>query len=132
MNWFIAHLVGDYILQNDWMANNKKGALFPPHVDLAMEPKASGTRWLVSLFPCLVHVTLYTLAVWAFTLWPWWALVIVFVTHFIQDRTNIIAWSMRVKGQEKFMQPPMGPWSIIVVDNVWHLVTLYGISLLIK
>src|SRR5690606_35528566 len=85
--------------------------------------------WLVGTIACLVHVTLYTLAVFAFTGWPAWALAVVAVTHFIQDRTSIIAWWMRFNGQSAFMQPPLAPWSFIVVDNVWHLVTLHLLSL---
>lgn len=109
MSYLIGHLIGDYLLQNDWMAQNKKRATWP----------------------CLVHVALYTIAVAACTGWPWWALAVVAVTHFIQDRTSIIAWWMRVNGQENFAKPPLGPWSIIIVDNVWHLVTLYTLSLIV-
>lgn len=106
MNYFIGHLVGDYLVQNDWMALNKK----------------------LSTLHCLVHVTLYTLSIWAFTHWPLWAIGIVFVTHFIQDRTTIINKWMLLVGQARFAQPPMAPWSVIVVDNVWHLVTLYMLA----
>ena len=106
MEWLIGHLIGDYLIQNDWMAQNKKRATFP----------------------CLVHVTLYTLAVGCLTLWPWWVIAVVFVTHFIQDRTGIVLWWMRLIGQGDFSKPPLGPWSIIVVDNVWHLIVLYGLS----
>lgn len=106
MEWLIGHLIGDYLIQNDWMAQNKKRATLP----------------------CLVHVSLYTLAVGLLTLWPWWAMAIVFVTHFIQDRTTIITAYMSLIGQKDFMKPPLGPWSIIVVDNVWHLVTLFALS----
>lgn len=110
MNWFMAHLIGDFLLQNDWMALNKKSR-----------------SW-----PCFVHVALYTLTVWAVMRWPWWAIVIVFVTHFAQDRTNFIVWFMQHKGQQKFASPPMAPWSIIVVDNVLHLCVLWGLSLVVK
>lgn len=112
MDWLIGHLIGDYLLQTDWMAQNKKRATWP----------------------CLVHVVIYTLAVGMLTFWPWWALAVVAVTHFVQDRTGIIAWWMKLrwKDQSSFMQPPLGPWSIIVVDNVWHLVTLYGLSLIVN
>lgn len=106
MNYLIGHLVGDYLLQNDFMAQNKKR----------------------STFPCLVHVGLYTVAIALFTGWPWWALAIVAATHFAQDRTQVIGWWMRTVGQGDFAKPPLGPWSIIVVDNVWHLVTLFAID----
>lgn len=104
----IGHLVGDYILQNDWMALNKKK----------------------SSLPCLVHCALYTLSVAAFSLFalPLWAIAVIFVTHFIQDRTTIIGWWMNLVGQASFAKN-LGPWSSIVVDNVWHLVVLHLISL---
>lgn len=107
MNYLVGHLIGDYLLQNDWMAQNKKQRTFP----------------------CFVHCSAYTAAIALLTLWPWWALAIVFVAHFIQDRTQVIRWWMNTIGQEKFADPPLGPWSIIVVDNVWHIVVLYGISI---
>lgn len=109
MDWLIGHLVGDYLLQNDWMAVNKK----------------------YRTLPCLVHVSLYTAAVGLFTWWPWWALIVVAVTHFIQDRTRIVLLWMRFMRQEGFAQPPYAPWSVIVVDNVWHLVVLYMLDRLV-
>ena len=106
MNWLIAHLVGDYLLQNDWMAIGKKK----------------------SSLPCFVHVALYTATVALFTRWPWWALAIVAATHFAQDRADLVLRWMRLAGQRRFSEPPLAPWSVIVVDNVWHLVVLFGLS----
>lgn len=106
MDWFIGHLIGDYLLQNDWMALNKKSR-----------------SW-----PCAVHCFLWTASVMACTMWPWWIFHALFITHFIQDRTDIVRWLMVHKGQEKFAQPPMAPWSIVVVDNVLHLVVLWVVS----
>ena len=116
----VGHLVGDYLLQNDWMANNKK-------------LKDGATA-------CCVHAWLWTLAVCAFTGWWTWPCVsVLFLTHFFQDRTQVIPWFMRTIGQNRFMKcddfdltdmrviPGLGPWSIIVVDNVWHIVTLWAI-----
>lgn len=108
----IGHLVADYLLQNDWMALNKK--------------KDS--------FPCLVHCLIWTLCVSAFAGWytthDGWNIVlarfILLVSHFIQDRTQIVRfWMTRINRQPKFVEPPMAPWSIIVVDNVWHIVTIW-------
>lgn len=107
MNWLIAHLIGDYLLQNDWMALNKKQ----------------------KSLHCAVHVSIYTLCIWAFTSWPIWALLIVWITHFIQDRTQIINKYMEFIGQKRFAKEPLWPWSVIIVDNVWHLVVLYFLSL---
>ena len=106
MHWFIGHLVGDYIFQNDWQAQNKKKR------DL----------------PCLVRVLLYTLAIWIFTSWPLWALFVVAFTHAIQDRTTIIEKWMNIAGQKGFVEH-MSPWSVIIVDNTFHLLTLFFLSL---
>lgn len=106
MDWFIGHLIGDYLFQNDWQASNKKK----------------------SSIACGVHVVLYTFAIYITTFWPWWALLIVASLHFIQDRTNFVVWFMHVKGQKQFAQPPLAPWSIIVIDNVLHLVVLWLIA----
>ncbi len=114
----IGHLVGDYLLQNDWMALNKKQRSFP----------------------CAVHCFLWACSVQLFAGWTNGLLnpsnfyhaglifAILFITHFIQDRTQIVRfWMLRVNRQPRFAEPPMAPWSIIVVDNVWHIVTIWAV-----
>lgn len=109
MNWLMGHLIGDYLLQDDWMALNKKR----------------------SSFACLVHCLLYTAAVGLATRWPLWTIPVIFATHFAQDRTNFIVWFMQHKNQRQFAAPPMAPWSIIVVDNVLHMCVLWALSLVV-
>lgn len=116
----IGHLVGDYLLQDDWMANNKK--------------KSSSI--------CAIHCTLWTLSVCLFSGWGWLPFLFLWITHFIQDRTKIISWwmSLKWKDQTEFMRcdelrcgdiyepsikPGLGPWSVIVVDNVWHILAIW-------
>jgi hypothetical protein len=102
----VGHLVGDYLLQNDWMSSNKK----------------------TSTFHCAVHCAIWTACVCLFAGWCHsWAIGVLFITHFAQDRTNIIRWWMGVIGQEKFATGICAPWSIIVVDNVWHIVTIWAV-----
>jgi len=110
MNWLIAHLVGDFLLQNDWMALQKK------------------KKW----FPCAVHCTIYTLTIWVFTMWPWWALPIVFATHYVFDATLLVGWICEKRGSKSFMEPPMFPWSWIAVDNTFHLLSLFLIEKLVN
>ncbi len=108
----IGHLVGYYILQNDFHALNKK---------------ASGCKGLIA---CTIHATLWTLAVVLFAGWPiiGCSTAILFATHWVQDRTGIIMWWMtKVNGQTKFATGPCAPWSIIVVDNVWHIVAIWAV-----
>lgn len=103
----VGHLVGDYLLQNDWQAQGKKR----------------------SSLICGVHCLLWTIAVVvAAGWWVWWVPPCLFLTHFIQDRTGVVLAWMKLIGQESFSKPPLGPWSIIVVDNVWHIVTLAVIA----
>jgi len=104
----VGHLVGDYLLQNDWMAQGKK------------------EHW----FPCAIHVLVYATCVMFCSGWIWaeaapviW--VAVAVPHYLIDRWRFVQWYMRWFGQDIFMEPPMSPWSIIVVDNVFHIVCLW-------
>ncbi len=98
LNPYLAHLIGDYLLQNDWMASGKKSS-----------------SWI-----CLAHVATYLLP-FLFCGLAWWQLVFIAAQHFAQDRTMFIGWFMRVKGSGQFAQPPMAPWSIIVADNIVHV-----------
>lgn len=101
----VGHLVGDYLLQNDYQAQGKK----------------------VSSPICALHCLLWTLAVLAFAgsgWWVWWVPIVLFVTHFVQDRGPLVRRYMHAIGQDSFAGPPLGPWSIIAVDNVFHLVVL--------
>lgn len=111
----VGHLAGDYLLQNDWMAQNKKS----------------------SSFHCAVHCGIWTICVLgalaiAGESWPLWTALPLFVTHFAQDRTQVINRYMAAVGQSKFAQPPMSPWSMIVVDNVWHIVTIWAAWLIVR
>lgn len=154
MNGFsliLAHLLGDYILQNDWMAKNKANPHPGPFPDLRFdkdEPVAdSYSKYDAAVYEwhrtrdahaqgtlaCAVHCTFYTLAVWALTWWwmPWWGLLACWVLHYPLDRYRLAGWWMRnVSGQQAFAEGPLSPWSIIVVDNTAHLLVLYGIALL--
>ncbi len=100
------HLVGDYIFQDDWQAANKT--------------KNSLT--------CLVHCYLYTLAILAFC-WslPWWFYLSVGVIHFPIDRFRLARKLMSYR-HEAFASGAFAPWSIIVVDNTLHLVTLFWLA----
>jgi hypothetical protein len=106
----IGHLVGDYLLQTDWMANNKKA------------PGEIGTS------ACCVHCVIWTLCVCYFAGWGFGPALFLFVCHYAQDGSQLVKWwmTLRWKNQTGFMQPPLGPWSLIVVDNVWHIVQIWA------
>lgn len=139
----LGHLLGDYILQNDWMASNKTNP--PPRpmsyddgINTASEGVADLVRyqkefgdWNKGNLACTVHCLLYTLAVWACSFWwmPWWGPVVCFAAHWPVDRFRLAGWWMRnVSGQAAFASGPLSPWSIIVVDNTLHLLVLFLIG----
>lgn len=105
----VGHLLGDYVLQDDWQAVNK-------------------TR---SSLACAVHCTLYTLAVWLCSFWwlPWWGLLVCWLAHFPLDRWRLARRWMSLR-QEAFATGPLSPWSVVVVDNTLHLLTLFLIGAL--
>jgi len=95
----LSHFIGDYLLQNDWMAlNKKKNSLI-----------------------CLVHVLFYMIP-FLFCHISWLAFVLIAIQHFVQDRTNFVLWLMKIKGSEKFATGPCAPWSIILTDNLLHII----------
>lgn len=95
MSPFIAHFIGDFILQNDWMAVNKK--------------KHS--------YACLVHVIVYLIP---FAICPlqWWQIALIGLQHFIQDRTEIVIWWIKT-----WKKVPEKHWGQIplFVDQVFHI-----------
>jgi hypothetical protein len=150
----VGHLIGDYVVQNDWMAGNKTNP-YPKgcrpctnwHDGVGGGGLTAGTpeerdawdrQWSAAAageLACTVHCLLYTLAVWAFTFWwmPWWGLAACFVVHWPIDRWRLARWWMvNVSGQRFFASPehPLFPWSIVVVDNTAHLLTLFVIGVL--
>ena len=99
----IGHMVGDYLLQSDYLAENKKK----------------------SSFVCAIHCLIWTLSVMTLAgWWRWWVFPALFIPHFAQDRTGFVLWYMRTSGAKRFAEPPLAPWSLIVVDNTFHLLTL--------
>lgn len=98
MDWVLAHFVGDFLLQTHEMAVRKKTS---------------------SIF-CSFHVACYIVPFLLCGL-AWWQLLLIMVQHFIQDRTGLVVWLMKVKGSAGFIEPPFGPWSIIVMDNILHI-----------
>jgi hypothetical protein len=121
----LGHLVGDYFLQNNWMAMNKS--------------KHKGLGW----FTCFIHCIIYTIAVCTFMLnfSPVWIL-IVFLSHFIIDKFGIPDKYLKlIKGRslEVFLQeeenkiytPHIGlragfnTFVYIMVDNGMHIILMY-------
>lgn len=111
----LAHLVGDYILQTDYMAQEKT------------------RRWT----PAILHGITYTLPFLFITQSPV-ALLIICVTHIIIDRFRLAKYLVYLKNQiapkrfrykfgesssgyAKTVPDWMGVWLMIVADNTLHL-----------
>lgn len=105
MEQLLLHAIGDYLIQNDWMAQNKKRL-----------------TWLGEL-ACQIHCISYSIPF--LLIGSYWAVLVVYITHYAIDRSNFIMWYMRVTGKPDFSKPPMAPWSIFVVDNIFHVVCNY-------
>ena len=105
MHWIYAHLIGDYILQNDWMAQNKKK----------------------SSLHCGVHVLVYMVP-FLFCGFNWWQLLLIGAQHFAIDRTNFVTWFMDAKGSHIFATNVCFPWSIIVTDNILHILWIAAVA----
>lgn len=80
----VIHFIGDYILQSDWMAQNKTNA-----------------HW-----PAFCHALVYSLGFLAFrpSLAAW---LVIFVTHFFIDRYRLARYVVWAKN---FIGPGNLPW----------------------
>ena len=107
MYWLLAHMIGDYLLQNDWMANNKK----------------------ISNTACLVHAAAYMIPFLPLLLWgcPIWKLLLIGGQHYFQDRGNAVVWFLHSTGKSNFTKAPMAPWSIILCDNIFHIIFMAAV-----
>ncbi len=111
----VAHAVGDYILQSDWMATEK-------------------TKRTVA---ALAHVAAYSLPFLLLTRSPA-ALAFIVVTHFLIDRWRLaryVVWAKNYLGpgnrpwaevKDSFGYPKDRPpwltmWLLIIADNTMHL-----------
>lgn len=114
--FFIAHLLGDYVIQSDWMANEKT------------------KRW----WPAVAHGLTYTVPYLIVTRSPW-ALLVIASTHIVIDRFRLARQLSWVKNQlapkayrsdwadcKATGYPPEKPvwmavWLMIIADNTVHL-----------
>lgn len=132
----LGHLVGDYLLQNEWMALNKS--------------KNSLKGWMAALVHCILYTLAVCLFMWNFDLI--WILV-VFMSHFPIDKFSLAEKYLKhIKGKSlkdfvnKDYKPPYhfeiipemklnrynvleGSFSAVVytvTDNTMHLILMWG------
>lgn len=111
--YILAHFIGDFLFQNDWMAVNKKKS-----------------NWV-----CTVHVFLYMLPFLLVEL-NWFQFLLIAVQHWLQDRTKFVGWWCRTMGSfqtELKHNALIGnnqyslilPWGHFVVDQIFHFIWLW-------
>jgi Protein of unknown function (DUF3307) len=119
----VCHLVGDYLLQTDWQARNKRGGL-------ALGAPPAARRALFT------HVSTYTLAFLPLLLLSdidldWevlWVLPVIFIPHLIQDDGRLLhAYMQRVKR----LDPKENLAVSIAVDQTFHLLALVVLALVL-
>jgi hypothetical protein len=117
----VCHLVGDYLLQTDWQALNKRGGL-------GADPRAR--RALRS------HIANYTLAFVPALVWlagdiGAWALgvaALIAVPHLVQDDGRLLtAYMLRVKHTD----PKANPSVAAAADQAFHFLALFLTALLV-
>ena len=112
----LAHLVGDYLIQSDWMANEKT------------------KHW----WPAIAHGVTYTLP-YALVTQSLLALAVIAGTHIIIDRYRLarhVCWAKNLLAPKRYRYPwrecsatgyhqdrPawMAVWLLIIADNTMHL-----------
>ena len=106
------HMWGDYVTQNNWMANKK--VLFTKE------------GWLA----CFIHCLFYSLP-FAFISTPlqW---LIIFGTHFLIDKFRLAKylvqlknWSWTPSGFPETTPPFIAVWILFIVDNILHVTINY-------
>ena len=117
--FIVCHLAGDYLLQTDWQAANKRGGL-------GGDPVARR-----ALF---THVTTYTLAfvpafVWLADDIGAWVIALaaaIFATHLVQDDGRLLsAYIERVKGPGAAANKAVA----VAVDQSFHMIILFVMAL---
>lgn len=111
----ILHGIGDYLIQTDTWAVNKKN------------------KGIYGFLCCLKHCITYTIPFVFITQSPL-ALTAIFISHFVVDRTRIVEWSLAwkngVRNISNFGFSERKPtyiafWLFIITDNVIHLLCNY-------
>jgi hypothetical protein len=105
----LCHLVGDYLLQNDWMASNKTK-------DMSV---------------AAIHGATYFLPFFLITN-SFWALIVILITHIIIDHYSLAREFNKLKNDcWTFNGFPLDrpiwltTWVIIIMDNTMHLLINY-------
>ena len=118
--FLVCHLAGDFLLQTDWQAVNKRGGLSRNRVARRALFSHAAVYTLVFV-PAVIWVATQTTAL-ALALLP-----VIFIPHLIQDDARLlVAWNRNVKRSS----PVPGDYLYIAIDQSFHVVFLFATALL--
>ena len=101
--YILAHFIGDFLLQNDWQAIGKKK----------------------SNLICTIHVLLYILP-FLLTELNYIQLILIFIQHWIQDRTSFVAWWCKKMGSfQGELKMNSLPWGHFIIDQIFHFLWIW-------
>jgi hypothetical protein len=108
----VGHLVGDWLLQNDWMAKGKRGGLV---TKAGLTHFAVYTTAIATVLKLLGLAQKSPIAIVAIS-------VLIFVSHWFIDATDIVDRWMRLYQQSQLTIVRM------MVDQTFHLLVLAGVA----
>ncbi len=91
-----AHIITDWSLQPEWMANNK------------------GKYWFVMAAHCLVWTGGLCFALEYFNLFAWWKILFLFAGHYVCD-----LWKCKAYEKVPFCQQKS--YKHMYIDQAWHI-----------
>jgi hypothetical protein len=116
-NQLIAHAIGDYILQSDWMANNKTKR-FLPSISHALTYAIPFYFLTNASFNALLIIVVTHFAIDSHRL----ARYIVFAKNFLAPRSQWPEWeNCKNTGYPDDRPPYLTVWLLIIADNILHI-----------
>ena len=118
--FLVCHVAGDFLLQTDWQAVNKRGGLSSNRDARRALFSHAGVYTLVFV-PAVIWIATETSAL-AVGL-----LALIFIPHLVQDDSRVlVAWNSRVK----HTHPVPGDYLYMAIDQSFHIVVLFATALL--
>lgn len=119
--FLVCHLTGDFLLQTDWQAVNKRGGLFSRNRESRRALFSHVSVYTLAFVPAVIWVAHETSAL-AIAL-----LAVVFIPHLVQDDGRVLmAWNRTVKRSSS----TPGDLLYMAIDQSFHIVVLFGTALL--
>lgn len=119
--FLVCHVAGDFLLQTDWQAVNKRGGLSGSDPEARRALFSHCFVYTLAFVPAVIWIASQTSAA-AIAL-----LAVVFIPHLIQDDARLLmSWNRVVK--HTFVPP--GDPVYMAIDQSFHFVFLFGTAFL--